>query len=130
MLQAAGAYGAGRLVGGVAFDFIYLTWAGGERPVWMNWVDLGGAVWGAGVGIAVGLWYGARLTRIELAVVAVGAALTSAVIVAHQGAMSWGDGTTFFLNMASGVIGGMGILLGAAFTRLRAQPSSLEFAAP
>jgi hypothetical protein len=130
MLQAAGAYGAGRLVGGVVFDFVFLTWTGGERPAWMNWLDLSGAVWGAGVGIAVGLWYGARITRIELAAVAVGAALTSAVIVAHHGTMSWGDGPTFFLSMASGVIGGIGILLGAAFTRVRGQTSSLGFASP
>jgi hypothetical protein len=131
MLRAAGAYGIGRLVWGVAFDLVYgATWTGGERPAWMNWVDLSGAIWGAGVGIAVGLLYGARLRRSELATVAVSAALTSAVIVAHQGSMAWGDGPTSFLSMASGVIGGLGILLGAFLARQRSQLSSLEFAAP
>jgi hypothetical protein len=131
MVQAAGAYGIGRLAWAVVFDLVYgVTWTGGVRPDWMNWLDLSGAVWGAAVGIAVGFSYGTRLTRVELATVAIGAALTSAVIVAHQGAMAWGDGLTFFLSMASGVIGGIGMLIGAASTRLRGQPSSLEFAAP
>jgi hypothetical protein len=131
MLQAAGAYGIGRLLWGVIFDLVYgITWTGGGRPEWMNWLDLSSAVWGAGVGIAVGLVYSDRLTRIEVAIVAVGAALTSAVIVAHQGAMVWGDGPTFFLSMASGVIGGIGILVGAALSRLRGQASSLGFASP
>jgi hypothetical protein len=129
-LQAAGTYAVGRLAWGVVFELVYgVAWTGGDRPAWMNLLDLSGAIW-AGVGIAVGLLYGARLTRFEIATVAVGAGLTSAVIVAHQGAMSWNDGPTFFLSMASGVIGGIGILLGAAFTRLRGQTSSLGFASP
>jgi len=131
MLQAAGAYGLGRLVWGMTFDLVYgITWTGGARPAWMDWLDLSSAVWGAGVGIAVGLLYGNRLTRLEVVIVALGAALTSAVIVAHQGAMSWGDGPTFFLSTASGVIGGIGILVGATVARLRGQTSSLGFASP
>lgn len=131
MLQSAGAYAIGRLAWAVIFDVIYaVTWTGGERPGWMDWVDLSGAVWSAGLGIVVGLWYGARLDRWEIATVAASAALVSAVIIAHQGAMAWGDEPTFFLGMASGVIGGIGIGLGAMWARLRAQPSSLEFAAP
>ncbi len=131
MLQAVGEYGVGRLVWSVIFDVVFgVTWTGGERPLWMNWLDLSGAVWSAGVGIAVGLFYGPRLIRIELGMVTVGAALTSAVIVAHQGAMAWGDGPTYFLSMASGVIGGIGFLIGATFARLRGQPSSLGFASP
>jgi hypothetical protein len=131
MLPAAGVYGIGRLIWGVMFDLVYgITWTGGERPDWMNWLDLSGAIWSAAVGIGVGLLYGARLTRIELAIVAVGAGLTSAVIVAHQGWMAWGDGPTFLLSMASGVVGGIGILIGAAFARPRGQASSLGFAAP
>ena len=131
MLQAAGAYALGRLLWGVTFDLVYgITWTGGARPAWMDWLDLSSAVWGAGVGIAVGLLYGNRLTRLEVVIVALGAALTSAVIVAHQGAMSWGDGPTFFLSMASGVIGGIGIVVGATVGRLRGQTSSLGFAAP
>jgi len=131
MLQAAGAYGLGRLVWGVIFDTVYgITWTGGGRPAWMDWLDLSGAIWSTGVGIAVGLLYGNRLTRVEVVIVAVGAALTSAVIVAHQGWMSWGDGPTFFLSMAGGVIGGIGILVGATVARLRGQTSSLGFASP
>ena len=131
MLQAVGAYGVGRLVWSVSSNVVFgVTWTGGERPLWMNWLDLSGAVWSMGVGIAVGLMYGARLTRVELAAVAVGAALTSAVIVAHQGAMAWGNGPTYFLSMASGVVGGIGVLLGATFARLRGQTSSLGFASP
>jgi hypothetical protein len=131
MLQAAGAYGLGRLLWGVIFDLVYgITWTGGGRPAWMDWLDLSGAIWAGGVGIAVGLLYGNRLTRLEIATVAVGAALTSAVIVAHQGWMSWGDGPTFFLSMASGVIGGIGIVVGATVVRLRSQTSSLGFASP
>jgi hypothetical protein len=131
MLKAAGAYGIGRLAWVVIYDLIYgVTWTGGEVPAWMNWLDLSGAVWNAGLGIAVGLFYGARLTRIEIVTVAVGAALTSAVIVAHQGWMSWGDGPTYFLSMASGVVGAIGILLGATLARLRGQASSLGFASP
>ena len=131
MFVAAGVYGIGRLVWGVIFDLVYgVTWTGGARPEWMNWLDLSGAIWSAGLGIAVGLWYGPRLTRLELATVAIGAALTSSVIVAHQGWMSWGDGPTFFLSMASGVIGGLGILVGATVARLRGQASSLGFASP
>jgi hypothetical protein len=126
MFTAAGAYAIGRLVWSVIFDLVYgVTWTGGARPEWMNWLDLSGAIWSAGLGIAVGLWYGPRLTRLELATVAIGAALTSAVIVAHQGWMSWGDGPTFFLSMASGVIGGLGILVGATVSPLRGQTSSL-----
>jgi hypothetical protein len=94
----------------------------------MNWLDLSGAIWSEGLGFAVGIWYGPRLTRLELATVALGAALTSAVIVVHQGWMSWGDGPTFFLSAASGVIGGIGILVGAIVVRLRGQASSLGFA--
>jgi hypothetical protein len=131
MLQAAGAYGIGRLAWGLMFDLAYgITWTGGDRSAWMNWVDLSGAVWSACVGIAVGLVYGTRLTRIELGIVAVGAGSTSAVIVAHQGWMSWGDGPTYFLSMASGVVGAVGILLGATFARLRRHTSSLGFASP
>jgi hypothetical protein len=131
MLEAAGAYGVGRLVWGVIFDLVFgVTWTGGERPPWMDVLDLSGAIWGAGLGIAIGLLYGTRLTRIELAVVALGAAVASAVIVAHQGAMAWEDGPTWFLATASGVIGGIGILLGATFARLRRQTSSLGFASP
>jgi hypothetical protein len=132
MLQAAGAYVVGRVAWIVVFDVVYgATWTGGERPGLMNWVDLSGALWSAGLGIVVGLLYGARLTRVELATVAASVAVTSAVIVAHQGAMSWGDGPTFFLSMASGVVGGIGILLGAAFARLRGgHASSLGFASP
>ena len=131
MLQAAGAYGLGRLVWEVIFDTVYgITWTGGGRPAWMDWLDLSGAIWSTCVGIAVGLLYGNRLTRVEVVIVAVGAALTSAVIVAHQGWMSWGDGPTFFLSMAGGVIGGIGILVGATVARLRGQTSSLGFASP
>ena len=129
MFVAAGVYGIGRLVWGVIFDVVYgLTWTGGARPEWMNWLDLSGAIWSAGLGTIIGLSYGTRLTRLELATVAIGAALTSAVIVAHQGWMSWGDGPTFFLSMASGVIGGLGIVVGATAARLRGQTSSLGFA--
>jgi hypothetical protein len=131
MFVAAGVYGIGRLVWGVIFDLVYgVTWTGGARPEWMNWLDLSGAVWSAGLGIAVGLWYGTRLTRLELATVAIGAALTSAVIVAHQGWMSWGEGPTFFLSTASGVVGGIGILLGATLARLRGHAPSFGFASP
>jgi hypothetical protein len=131
MFVAAGVWAIGRLVWGVIFDLVYgVTWTGGARPEWMNWLDLSDAVWSAGLGIAVGLWYGTRLTRLELATMAIGAALTSAVIVAHQGWMAWGDGPTFFLRTASGVVGGIGILLGATVARLRGHAPSFGFASP
>lgn len=130
MLRAAGAYAAGRLVWSVIFEIVYAAaWTEGLRPAWMDWLDLSGAVWNAGLGLIIGLAYGARLTFMEIATVAVGAAAVSAVIVAHQGAMAWSDGPTWFLAAASGVIGGIGIALGAVWARLRGQPSSLELAA-
>jgi hypothetical protein len=130
MLRAAGAYAAGRLVWSVVFEIVYAAaWTGGLRPAWMDWLDLSGAVWNAGLGLIIGLAYGARLTLVEIATVAVGAAAVSVVIVAHQGAMAWLDGPTWFLAAASGVIGGIGIVLGAVSARLRGQPSSLELAA-
>lgn len=131
MMHAGGAYAIGRLAWVVIYDIVYtITWTGGERPAWMNWMELSGAVWSAGLGLIVGLFYGARLSRIELATVAVSAALTSAVVVAHQGEMAWAVGPTWFLATASGLIGGIGILVGAASARLRNHASSFSLASP
>jgi hypothetical protein len=131
MLWAAGAYTIGRVIWAAIHDVIFAsTWTGGTRPSSMDWLDLSGAIWGAGLGIVVGVLYGPRLTRWQIVIVAVSSSLASGVIVAHQGAVLWGEGTTWFLSAATGVIGGIGFVLGAVWTRRRAQPSSLGFASP
>jgi hypothetical protein len=118
-LLAAGLYAVAISIWHVGFDAIYTSSTGGARPDWMNGVDAAGAAWAAAAGLFSGAAVGSRIGRVELVVLVGCIASTSAVIVAHQGAMAWSDGPTFFLSMATSLIGACGIAVGAIWARLR-----------